>query len=49
MSNESKRRGIDRTAQQLRREIVKNGGRDPGQDKARDRVRSAVLNKEKRR
>ena len=49
MSDESKRRGIDRAAAKLRESAIKNGNPDPGFERARDRVRVAVRNKEKQR
>jgi hypothetical protein len=48
-SDERKRRGIDRTAAKLRESVVKNGGRDPGFDKCRDRVRDARIRVEQKR
>lgn len=47
--NERKRRGIDRAARKLRETIISSGGRDPGREAARDRVRQAVTSREKRR
>ncbi len=47
--DESKRRGIDRTASQLRESVIRNGGKDPGQAACRDRVRQAVEKKDKQR
>jgi hypothetical protein len=48
-ADERKRRGIDRTAAELRQSVVRNGGKDPGHDAARDRVRQAVERKDKQR
>lgn len=37
-----RRRGIDGAANALRREVIRNGGEDPGFDSCRDRVSDAV-------
>jgi hypothetical protein len=47
--DERKRRGIQGAAQALRREVMKQGGRDPGQEAAARQVRTSVEKCDKKR